>query len=236
MNTLPTFAWIATLLVLAGCATESPPAVYTLQINSIDVRLEAVDRAEVVLQAASPGGAPDLDRGFAPTPDGSYENGGIRTHVTNAGEFQITLASSWIAANHTSAASVEFAMRIPIFTEQLDASGVNDLYATVAFERDRVDGGDSLEETIAVGHRLLDWPLAGSQRIASVHVRNTRTYATSASSVTIRTPRHDRSGLTPGAPRDCTRAHGGGGASAAQPSPADSQDERWPVRPPYAYE
>jgi len=97
------------LWLAASCGGADGPTPFTIQINSLDVILNAAETIEIVIRPT------DLDRRFRTVPDMNYEGGTVYTRVSGAGEFVIRLEREYIQANaQTGVAETAFILEVPV--------------------------------------------------------------------------------------------------------------------------
>lgn len=138
-------------LLLGGCA-EDASTPFVLQIDSVDVSTQAIDRIFVVLEAG------DLNRQFREVPDDSAFAGAVRTRVSGGGEFVIELTRAYVEGRAEPAEVPSeglFTLDVPLETEAKEDSTIGDPNVTVTF----LQGADS----IAIGQGTLSWPLADDE-------------------------------------------------------------------------
>lgn len=158
---LAKWTWLGLALLAGSCGgDDGPAAVFTLQINSRDVVLNAVDRVDIVVEPRP------LDRRFEMVPEMSHMGGEITTRVSARGEYIIQISRDWVHAHAEMPNPMQvFILRVPLEADpEPDRSVIDDPVVRVELIRNR-----GTEERIARGSARLVWPLPdGGRSIVTV--------------------------------------------------------------------
>lgn len=145
-------AMILGCALLVGCGAEDDGvAPFGLQVNSRGVVQTAVHQVEILMRPES------LDQRFQMVPEDSFFDGRATTRISAAGEFVILLSESFVAERaRTDSTTSTFILDVPLRpTVTTDDPTIPDPKLEVTFIRNG--------ERIAVGERLLPWPLPSGQ-------------------------------------------------------------------------
>lgn len=135
--------FLIVLLFLAGCGGDEVDA-FSLRLLPRDVVESAVDSIEIVIKPT------ELNQRFVDEPDQSFDDN-VSARVTAAGEFAIFVERGFIEDNAEDG-PFTFNLRLPLYAlSNADPPEIGDPQVTVTIIR--------REERIAIGQRLLPWPL-----------------------------------------------------------------------------